>query len=120
MRLALLLAGILMTVAPVGGREPLTLKVSPMQSFAPANLYIRVSIEPSANNRLVTVVAESEDFFRSSDIALEGDEGPRTVIVEFRSVPEGRYEIRGAVGDAQGREVASTRQNIFVLPGNDR
>lgn len=120
MRLAPLLIGILMTVAPVGGSEPLMLKVSPMQSIAPANLYIRVSIEPSENNRVVTVVAESEDFFRSSDIALEGDEGPRTVIVEFRSVPEGHYEIRGAVGDAKGREIATARQKIFVLPGSDR
>ena len=120
MRLTLLLAVILMTVAPVGGSEPLKLKVSPMQSFAPANLYIRVSIEPHADNRVVTVVAESEDYYRSSDVALEGEDGPRTVTVQFRSVPEGQYEIRGAVGDAQGREVASVRQNIFVLPGNER
>lgn len=120
MRLALLFAGILMTIAPVRGSEPLKLKVSPMQSFAPANLYIRVSIEPHADNRVVSVAAESENYYRSSDIALEGDQGPRTVIVEFRSVPEGQYEIRGAIGNVQGREVATARQSIFVLPGNDR
>src|SRR5262245_12121931 len=119
MRPALLL-GILLTVAPLSGSEPLTLRVSPMQSFAPANLYIRLSIEPHANNRVVTVVAESEGYYRSSDVALEGEDGPRTVTVQFRSVPEGRYEIRGAVGDAQGREVSSVRQNVFVLSGNGR
>ena len=121
MRRAVLLAGILMWVAPLGGSESLTIKVSPMQSFAPANLYIRLSIEPNAINRVVSVVAESQDYFRSSEVALEGDQGPRTVTVQFRSVPGGQYEIRGSVGDAMGKEVASARQSVFVLPsGNDR
>ena len=115
-----LLAGILMAAAPVGGSEPLTLRVSPMQSFAPANLYIRLSIEPNANNRVVSIVAESEDYYRSSEVALEGEQGPRTVIVQFRSVPEGQYQIRSAVENALGKEVATARQNINVLPGNDK
>jgi len=121
MRRALLLAGILMSIAPLGGTETLKMKVSPMQSFAPANLYVRLSIEPNANNRVVSIVAESEDYFRSSEVALEGDQGPRTVIVQFRSVPGGQYEVRGTVGDSMGNEVASTRQNVFVLAsGSDR
>ena len=121
MRRALLLAGILMAVAQLGGTETLKMKVSPMQSFAPANLYVRLSIEPNANNRVVSVVAESEDYFRSSEVALEGNQGPRTVLVQFRSVPGGEYEIRGTVGDAVGNEVASARQSVFVLPsGNDK
>ena len=121
MRRALLLAGILMLVAPVGGAESLQIKVSPMQSFAPANLYVRLSIEPNANNRVVSIVAESEEYFRSSEVALEGDQGPRTVIVQFRSVPGGQYEVRGTVGDAMGNQVANARQSVFVLPsGNDK
>ena len=115
MRRALLLAGILMSVAPLGGTETLKIRVSPMQSFAPANLYVRLSIEPNSSNRVFSIVAESEDYFRSSEVALEGDHGPRTVIAQFRSVPGGRYEIRGTVGDAMGKEVASVRQNVFVL-----
>jgi hypothetical protein len=121
MRRALLLAGILMSVAPLGSTETLKLKVSPIQSFAPANLYVRLSIEPHANNRVVSIVAESEDYFRSSEVALEGDQGPHTVIVQFRSVPGGQYEIRGSVGDAMGNEVAIARQSVFVLAsGNER
>ena len=121
MRRALLLTGILISVAPLGSTETLKLKVSPMQSFAPANLYVRLSIEPNANNRVVSVVAESEEYFRSSEVALEGDQGPRTVIVQFRSVPGGQYEVRGTVGDAMGNQVASARQSVFVLAsGSDR
>jgi hypothetical protein len=89
--------------------------------MAPANLFIRLSIEPNAANRVVTVAAESVDYYRSSEVSLEGEQAPRTVTFEFRSVPGGSYDIRGVVGDASGHEVASARQNVFVIaPGADR
>jgi hypothetical protein len=107
-------AGILFAVAPLGSTESVKISVSPAQSIGPANLHIRVTVEPNAMNRALGVAAESEDYVRSSEVALEGDRGPRTVIFEFRSVPSGHYEIRGGVGDASGHEVATTRQNAFV------
>lgn len=109
-----LFAGIFFTVAPLGGTESLKINVSPEQAIAPANLHIRVTVQPNAMNRTVGVAAESEDYFRSSEIALEGDQGPRTVIFEFRGVPSGLYEIRGVVGDAGGHEVATAQQSAFV------
>src|SRR5262245_45241135 len=115
MRLAFVLTGILLTAIPIRGTELLKISVSPSQSTAPANLRIRVTVEPKAANRTVTVAAESEDFFRSSEIALEGEQGPRTIFFEFRGVPGGQYEVRGAVGDARGHEVAVARQHVFVL-----
>ena len=121
MRGMLLLTGILITATPLAGNEPLKISVSPAQSFAPANLFIRVSIEPNAENRMVVVAAESEDYYRSSEVALEGDQAPRTVLVQFRSVPGGHYQISGAVGDAKGHELATARQDIFVMgEGLDR
>jgi hypothetical protein len=116
MRARLLLLGIFMTAASVHGNDGLKISVSPAQSMAPANLFIRVSIEPSAGNRTIAVVAESEDFYRSSQMQLEGEDGPRTVVFQFRSVPSGHYEIRGALGDARGREVALAHQNVIVIP----
>src|SRR6266705_1428613 len=46
-----------LTVLPVDGGEPLRLAVTPAQSFAPATVRIRARIEPSAENRTLTVVA---------------------------------------------------------------
>lgn len=114
--LLLLLLAIFITAASVHGSDPLKISVSPAQSMAPANLYIRVSIEPNAENRTVVVAAESEDFYRSSEMHIEGEDGPKTVVFQFRSVPSGHYEIRGALGDARGREVAIARQNVIVIP----
>lgn len=70
------------------------MSVSPALSIAPANLFIRLSIEPHAANRLVEVEAESDRFYRSSQIALAGDHGPRTVVLEFRALPGGQYRVR--------------------------
>jgi uncharacterized protein (DUF58 family) len=121
MRLAYLLTGILLTTAPMGGTESLKITVSPSQSTAPANLRIRVTVEPNATNRSVAVAAESDHYFRSSEVTLEGDQGPRTIYFEFRGVPGGQYEVRGAVGDAEGHEVASAREHVLVLgSGADR
>jgi hypothetical protein len=121
MRLAILLCGFLLSVTPLGGGESLKMSVSPEQSFAPANLFVRLGIEPDAANRIVEVVAESGDFYRSSQVALEGEGGPRTVILQFRNLPGGSYEVRGVVTDNQGREVAVAHQSVNVLPsGRDR
>lgn len=121
MRVALLMCGIVLTVASATGKESMKMSVSPAQSFAPANLFIRVSVEPNAANRTVAVAAESDDYFRRSEATLEGDQGPRTVVFEFRSVPGGHYEVRGVVGDAKGHEVAAVKQDVFVLSsGPDR
>ena len=121
MRVALLLFGIFMAVTPVNGNDSLKISVSPAQSMAPANLFIRVSIEPNAINRTVFVEAEADDYYRSSEVALGGQDGPRTVVLQFRSVPGGHYQIRSSVGDARGRQVATARQDVVVIPsGNER
>jgi hypothetical protein len=121
MRVAAILCGFFAMVTSVGGGEAIKMSVSPAQSFAPANLFVRLSIEPNAVNRTVEVAAESEEFYRSSLVALEGDQGPRTVLLEFRNLPGGHYLVRGAVADDRGHEVAIARQEINVLAsGRDR
>jgi len=60
-----------------GAREPVSIRVSPEISFAPASVVIRTSVEPDAENRSIEVVAESGEFYRSSLIQLEGDHAPK-------------------------------------------
>jgi hypothetical protein len=115
MRLALFLTGLFVAVAPINGTESLKMSVSPAQSLAPAYLRVRMTVEPNAINRTVAVVAESDDYYRSSEMPLEGELGPRTLFFEFRGIPSGDYQIRAVVGDARGHEVATAAQNVFVL-----
>ena len=90
--------------------------VAPPLAFAPAELRLRVDVTPNARNRSLIVVAESEDFYRSSEMPLKGEEAPRLFTVQFRGLPGGEYSVSGEVRDADGRTLAIARQEIRVLP----
>ena len=104
-----------MTTTVVGAKEPLSIRVSPAISFAPANLAIRTSIQPDANNRALEVVADSDGFYRSSTIQLEGDRAPKTTTFEFRSLPPGEYEVTAVVIGADGQRRALARVHVNVV-----
>ena len=100
---------------PVGAGERMTLKVSPSVAFAPANLIVRATIPADTGNRAVEIVAESEEFYRSSMIELEGDKAPRTSMFEFRSLPPGTYEVRAKLFGVDGEARAMIRQQVNVI-----
>jgi len=105
----------LSSVPHYGARERMTLKVSPAVSFAPANLVVRTTIEADADNRSVEIIAESEDFYRSSQIELNGDNAPRTSQFEFRSLPQGTYEVKAILYGSSGEARAEVRQQVNVI-----
>jgi len=118
--LAALLSAIalLLTLAlPLDAGEPLTMHVSPHRSFAPANLSVRVHIQPDASNRILEIVADSSGFYRSSQVPLDGDQAPRTIVVEFRAVPGGEYDVYGVLTTTSGRRVVVRQQaNVIASP----
>jgi hypothetical protein len=117
MKVRAVLFGILIVAStlPIGAGERLTLKVSPAVAFAPANLVVRATILADAANRAVEIVAESADFYRSSEIQLEGDRAARTNMFEFRSLPPGTYEVRASLLGSRGETRAMIRQQVNVL-----
>jgi hypothetical protein len=102
-------------LAPLGAIEPIALKVSPSVSFAPANLIVRAMVEASADNRAVLLEADSESFYRSSEIPLDGDRAPRTNTFEFRNLPKGTYEIKATLLGPGGESRGMVRQQINVI-----
>jgi hypothetical protein len=105
----------LMTTTVVGAKEPLSIRVSPAISFAPANLVIRTSVEPDASNRAMEVVADSDGFYRSSAIELDGDRAPKTTTFEFRSLPPGAYEVTAVLIGADGQRRALARAHVNIV-----
>jgi hypothetical protein len=111
------LAGILMLAAalPVGAGERMTLKVSPAVALAPANLIVRAYIEADADNRAIAIVAESADFYRSSEIQLDGAHAPRANTVEFRSLPSGTYHVKAMLIGTGSEPRATAHQQVSVI-----
>lgn len=115
MRARLVLCALLISAAPVRAREPLLLKVSPAVCFAPANLIVRTTIEADTRNRAVEIVAESPEFYRSSEVQLDGDKAPRTTMFEFRGLPSGSYEVKATLIGPDGKPRAYMHQEVNVV-----
>jgi hypothetical protein len=112
----ILLAGVLMLVAaPIGAGDRIVIRVSPSVAFAPANLIVRTTVETNRANRMLEVIAESEDFYRSSEMPLDGEHAPHTTLFEFRSMPGGVYRVRALVKDASGEPLGSAQANLNVI-----
>lgn len=115
---ALALTLLLTTGVATGADERLGVTVSPSVAFAPADLSVRARVETNQDNRLVEVIAESADFYRSSQIQLDGDRAPRTTYVSFRSLPSGRYSIRVLVRGSHG-QVREYSEKFATIVGRD-
>ena len=106
---------VVLTVLPANGGEPLTLDVTPFQSFAPATVRVRARIEPSAANRVLTIVADGSEFYRSSEFQLDGDQAPKTFEVFFPNLPGGEYEVYAYLTDSLGHRRAIARRSARVV-----
>jgi hypothetical protein len=113
---SLVLSTLLLTSISASGGEQLKIAVSPAYSFAPSDLRIRVRVPPNAQNRALAVAAESGEFYRSSQVQLDGDHAPATITFEFRGVPGGDYEVSGVLIDTMGRQRAIDHQSVAVIP----
>jgi hypothetical protein len=61
------------------------------------------------------VVADSDGFYRSSAIQLDGDRAPKTTTFEFRSLPSGEYDVTAVVIGADGQRRALARAHVNVI-----
>ena len=108
---------LMLTALPIAAREAnrLDIHVTPAVAMAPANLRVRATIEANRSNRAIEIIAESDDFYRSSEIPLDGDRAPRTTQLEFRGLPGGIYAVRAVLKGANGGVLALARQEINVV-----
>jgi len=103
----------------VTGAAALTQKVSPVLSIAPGFVTVRVSIEPSPDNRLLAVIVESPDYYRRSELELDGERASRTNVFELRDLPSGMYQVTSVVLDTHGnRTTATSLARVAPSPGH--
>jgi hypothetical protein len=96
-----------------GGR--ISMRVAPRIATAPATVNVHAVAEPDPANRSLQVQLNSQDYYRSSMIPLEGEAGPRTTMMQYEGVPGGTYEVRVTLFGADGKPRASTFQDVTIL-----
>jgi len=104
-----------MTASPLAGNDRLAIHVSPSIAFAPANLSVRAMVEADKANGSIEVIAESSEFYRSSEIQLDGEHAPRTTMFQFRAVPSGDYLVRAVLRDNRGGEITFVQSQVNVM-----
>ena len=121
MKTRILVCGISMLLTvPLGVRtvDRLAMRVSPTVAIAPADLIVRTMIESNAANRSIEIIADSADFYRSSEMPLDGENAVRTAQFAFRHLPSGVYTVRAVLKGANQEQLAQTRQEINVVSGS--
>jgi hypothetical protein len=88
---------VLLSAVALDASQPVRVRVSPQISMAPADVLVYVTVERSADNRMLRVSAESDNFFRSSEVPLEGEGSARISILRFRELPSGEYDVTADV-----------------------
>jgi hypothetical protein len=108
----------LMTM-PLAARddEParLTMRVTPWVAIAPADVIVRAMVGENELNRSIEIIAESVDFYRSSEMSLDGRSAPRTTQVALRGLPGGIYQVRVILKGANDRQLAAARQQVNIV-----
>lgn len=114
--LATLTCGFLLLARPAGSDETLTMRIMPgLSASAPAAVAVIATVPHHADNRALRVVAESTEFYRASQVDLNGEHAPRTSHFLFRNLPAGEYEITVMLGGTRGRRAMSSR--VFFVTG---
>ena len=110
------LLGLTLSTATLGAAgDPVSVRVNPSVAVAPTALAIRVNVVPQAGNRALEIVVDSDDFYRSSRVQLDGDLGPVVNTMQIDSVPAGDYEVTATVIGADGKRGTMARAHAEVM-----
>jgi hypothetical protein len=98
----------------VASQNGIDVRVSPAVAMAPAYVRALVTIPREASNRLLRVSLDSGDFYRSSDLPLEGAQAAFSHQLTWRSVPSGLYVVTAELY-ASGELKEVVRREIRVV-----
>ena len=85
--------------------------------IVPAPGYMRsvIRVTPSTENRALRVEIDSDDYFRSTEIQLDGASAPMSHFIDWKQMPPGMYAITATLIGSEGTR--ATRQTRFRVAG---
>ena len=115
---SLVTVGLASAVGPLVGvaNDVVEIRLRGHYFVEPATVRITIAVEPDALNRSLTIEADSEWMFRSSQIHLPGADAQRIHTVELRGLPAGEYMLSAQVYSQQALRGVAT-QSLTVTGG---
>jgi hypothetical protein len=108
-----LLAGALSSAADA----PVTLTVRPAVLFAGRDVRTTVRTPRDPRNRELRIVVEAADYYKSSDVQLDGDDAAATHQFDWKELPSGAYRVEAILTRADGERRSATQ--CFAVLGLD-
>ena len=99
---------------PTAAAGRLSIRVTPATSFAPASLSVRILLDRNTDDRWMRITIESDEYFRSSDSGLD-EKSPRLLILQYRDLPAGEYDLYAEVFGPGGRIRTSARTSALIV-----
>jgi hypothetical protein len=95
--------------------DALSVSALPGVAQEPAQVTVRVFVEPDPENRALELTAESENFSSGSRVQLDGDRSPRTRVFEYRNLPAGNYDFRAVLIDRSGNPGSIAIAKVHIV-----
>jgi hypothetical protein len=92
---------------------PVTMRLSARMAFAPAVIRSVIRVAPHADNRRLRLTLDSPDFYRSSDVELDGASAASAHYFNWEALPAGSYTVVATVFGSDG-ERAQTFSTLDV------
>ena len=101
---------------PAGQQVHKTIAVGPaLVVDAPGDVEFSIQISPTVKTHELRVYAESESYYRSTTIGLDGLDSTPVHHFTWRSFPVGEYQVVGMLVDDDGSEEIIVRSSLKVI-----
>jgi hypothetical protein len=108
---------VFLVVTPSAAEDAVMIRVTPQLCVEGSSVRITVNIERHDDNRVLTIVADSADFFRSSAIQLSGDRAPVQHLLLLEALPSGTDEVRATLTrENDERRFAAVPLRVYGRP----
>ena len=94
----------------------LDLQLSGHFRMAPARVCSTVRIDSHADNRVLRVELDSPDYYRASEIQLDGAEAPRMHQILWGDLPAGHYRVAAVLLGTRGARATTEREFDVIGP----
>jgi len=88
--------------------RPIELRLTSRYALSPAVVRSLVRVAPHADNRTLRVVIDSENYYRSSDVQLDGEHAAQSHFFSWAALLPGAYEVTVTVLGPDGPRAAKT------------
>jgi hypothetical protein len=94
--------------------QRLDVRLSGAVAMAPAVLRSTVFVVQNPDNRMLRVSVDGENYYSSSDIALEGADAPRSHQVQWQGLPAGEYQVSTELFGTSGTRALLVRRFTVI------